>query len=246
MNGPAVVIAACLLGLGFLLHHYDRLPRFTPWIFAAAAAAGTVGFPVFLDALAGLTATKKGLAVFGVGSLVLLVVLTLETVPAPGAMSGRLRNINRRAKGEKARPVQVTRRERKHEGVIKPVIGVLFGSSVILILGSRDRLLTGAGQSAAQTTSLAGSTITQIQTGKAAHVVPPGSQMSIAVTGLVVIAAFIVFLVSHQRRRLRTRGLLPPKGSKGNRGNTGFGGGDASGLPGGGRPPSGLPSGRRA
>jgi len=230
MNLAALTVAAGLLAVAVLFHHYGWFRRPTIVLFAVAAAAATLIYAPFLDALAGLTATGKGLDILEVATLILFVLFLLETLPPPAATAGRLRNVGLRLKrGGKPRPVQFQRRKRTYERLIGPVIAILFGSCALLVAGNRYRLLSNTGKSAKQTANLAGSAIAQIQSGKAAHMVPQASRVSIALTGLALLLAAIIALWTYERRRLRREGKIAPKAVKGNAGG--------KALPGSGRPP---------
>ena len=221
MNGYAVVFAAIPGATAVLTWIYEHYPRLSAVAFALTAAILAVGFPRWLDALAGLTASKSGTAWLGFITAVSFICFWLEVFGVPGGK--RLRKML--APGATAAG---PRPKRRYHRIRTPAIGIVFGTALVLAVGSLNRLVTGAGVSATQTSKLASTAITDIQSGKAAHAMPHQAQLIYAAVGVMVFLVLVGVAVHVERRK---RGLGGKRGVPGMSGGAGRSPA-AAGLPG--------------
>ena len=217
MHGYAAVAALILAIPAVMLWVYERLPRPSAWCFWLLAIAVSIAFPQWLDSAAGLTYSRSGLAALGAFTVVTGFCFFMEAFGTPNLR--KLRKAFKMNGGAGSRPKQHYHRIRT------PGFSLAFGSALILALGSLDRLVTGAGQSLTQTTSLASATIAQVRSGQAAKAVPHGERMTYLAIGVAVFVV-LIFIAVHVERRKRA----------GMRGVLGRPGGIRPGVGGGGKP----------
>lgn len=201
MHGYPVAAGAVLGILAVSLWRYHKLPRIQAILFIASAFFLTVGITVWLDALAGLTAT-------GTGITVLLAVLLL---------------------GSLAVWFEVVRKH-KHHRIGTPVVGIVFGTAVVLGLALWHTLVHKAAKAVPRSGQALSQAIFQIRTGKAATAVPSGHRMEVLLIGAVALVILITAAIRHERGKGKGARSAPAAGRP------------ASGS---GRRPAAITSGRR-
>ena len=200
IHGYPVTAAAICGAVGMLTWAYGKAARITAWAFGLAAFFAAIGITAWLDALAGLTSRGGGLAVFAL-------VLTASGF---------------------AFYYEVIRKH-KHHRIRTPVVAGIFGTAVVVAIGSISSLTASAGKTPVKAGQALGIAVTQIRSGKAAAAMPPGHQTTVLVMGLAIIGALVFAAVSFERRGKGGRGIA----------------GARPGLPAGGRRPAALPGRKR-
>jgi drug/metabolite transporter (DMT)-like permease len=208
IHGYPVAAGAVLGLLAARLWHYHRLPRLTAWLFGLAAGLMTIGVTVWLDALAGLTATGTGLTV-------LLAVLLI------GGISWWFEGV----------------RKHKHHRIWTPVLGIVFGTAVVLGIGEWGALSGQAGKSPGKVSSALSQAVQQVRTGQAAAAVPPNHRVAVLLAGLGVVALLVFLAIHHERTKGKGAGAVP----SGTRPPAAIPGGSSRTS---GRRPAALPAGR--
>lgn len=172
MHGYPVAAGAIIGFLALRLWHYHKMPRITAWLFGISAFLLTVGVTVWLDALAGLTGTGTGLTVL---AAVLLI----------GGISWYFEGV----------------RKHKHHRIWTPVLGIVFGTAVVLGFALWPRILHKAGKTSGKTGEALSQAITQIHTGHAAAAVSGGQQRTVLLMGVAALVVLIVLALRHERSK---------------------------------------------
>ena len=196
IHGYPVAVGAVLGLLAIRLWHYHKMPRITAWLFGLSAALVTIGVTVWLDVLAGLATTGTGLTV-------LLGVLLI------GGISWWFEGI----------------RKHKHHRIWTPVLGIVFGTAVVLGIGEWSALSGQAAASPGQVSGALSQAVSQVRSGQAATAVPPSHRALILLAGLGAVALLVILALRHERGKGKSAG--------------------GSALPAAGRRPAALPGRRR-
>jgi len=158
--GALALLVAVVAGL---CHHHHWVPRLTSWLFGIAAMLATVSATVWLDTLAGLTSSGKGITI-----LVALVIVF-------GALAYRHMD------------------KRKHHPVWSSAIFVVAGVLVVVVIGSFRLITKNAAHSLKGSGSALGQAITQVNSGHAAHAVPSGNRVGILLWAAAIFTGLVAF-----------------------------------------------------
>jgi hypothetical protein len=208
----APLAVAAIAGAGAMLpwlhNHFHRL---TSWLIAIAAAMLALGVPEWTGALAGLAATGPGLTVLAVVTFGSGWVFWHHVVHNPKALERKrqrkIATAARRGKqpgGALALPGGAqggAPGKDHHHRVWTNGIAAVFGTAVIITIGSLRLLAAAGGKTLAGTGTAMAQTSAGIDSGKAAASVPADHRMSIFITGVLILAAFIFALHSIEKRR---------------------------------------------
>jgi hypothetical protein len=171
LHGYPVAAGAIFGLLAIRLWHYKKAPRLTAWLFGLAAGLLTIGVTVWLDALAGLTATGTGLTV-------LIAVILI------GGVSWYFEGI----------------RKHKHHRVWTPVLGIVFGSAIPLAIALFPRMLHKATRVGPGTSSALSQAVSQVHSGGAATALAPGDRLDVLGVGLAALAVLVFLAIRHERK----------------------------------------------
>lgn len=192
MHGYPIAAGVVLGIIAMRLWHYHKAPRIQAFLFTAAAFLLTVGVTVWLDALAGLTATGTGLTV-------LLVVIVL---------------------GGLAFWYEVIKKH-KHHVIWTPVVGIVFGTAVVLGFALWPTLVHKAVKAAPKSSAALAQAVTQVQSGKAATALTAGQQHEYLLMGggALVLLVIVAFKFEKGKRGASSKGT-PPAITSGRSGST--------------------------
>jgi drug/metabolite transporter (DMT)-like permease len=179
IHGYPVAAGAVLGLLAARLWHYHKLPRLTAWLFGLSAALMTIGVTIWLDALVGVTATGTGLTV-------LLAVLLI------GGISWWFEGV----------------RKHKHHRIWTPVLGIVFGTAVVLGIGEWGSLSGQASKSPGKVSGALSQAVQQIRTGQAAAAVPPDHRVTVLLAGLGVVVLLVFLAIHHERGKGKGAGAV--------------------------------------
>lgn len=163
IHGAPAAAAVIVAVVAALCHHHHWFPRITSWLFGFAAMLATISATVWLDTLAGLTASGRGVTV-----LVALVIVF-------GALCYRHMD------------------KRKHDPVWSSAIFVVAGVLIVVTVGSFRLIMASAGRSLKGSGAALGQAIAQVNSGHAAHAVAPGQRTGILLWGAFIFAALVIF-----------------------------------------------------
>ena len=168
MHGAPVAAGAVLGILAIALWRYKKLPRVQAVMFIAAAFFLTVGITIWLDALAGLTATGTGLTV-------LMVVLGL------GAFVVWFEVI----------------RKHKHHHIGTPAACIILGVALVLGIALWHELVHKTVKTVPKTGQALAQAVYQVRTGNAATALPPGEAHMVLLMAGAAFALLILLAVRH-------------------------------------------------
>lgn len=163
MHGYPIAAGAILGIIAMRLWHYHKLPRFQAFLFTAAAFLLTVGVTVWLDALAGLTATGTGLTVLAVVLLLGGLAFWFEVI-----------------------------KKHKHHVIWTPVVGIVFGTAVVLGFALWPVLLHKGAKAAPKSGQALAQAMYQVSSGKAANAIPAGQSHTILLMGVGALVLLII------------------------------------------------------
>lgn len=170
MHGYPIAAGAILGIFAIALWHYDKLRRVHNALFIASAALLTVGITVWLDALAGLTATGTGLTV-------LMVILGL------GAFVVWFEVI----------------RKHKHRRIGTPAACVVIGVALVLGIALWHELLHKTAKSVPKTGQALAQAVYQVRTGNAATALSPGEAHKYLLMGAGALLLLVILALRHER-----------------------------------------------
>lgn len=165
IHGAPVAAAAIVAVVAYMLHHHGWGGRFTSWLFAVAAVLFTIGCTLWLDALAGLTASGTGLTV-------LIAVLVIF-----GALAWKH-----------------TTDKKKHHPAWSTAIFMVAAVVIVVAIASFRAIMKNAGTSLKGSGKAFGQAIAQINSGQAAQAVPAHHRVSILLWGVGIFIAIVVIL----------------------------------------------------
>jgi hypothetical protein len=210
---PHLLYAGIPLAIAALPWFYDKLPRFTAWMLAIAAAMATAAIPVWVAALGAATASKKG-------ALIFLIILGASAFGF--YMEGIHRPRQRKPKDGNITTAQKKPGKNHYHRIRTMAVAAVFGTCTVLAYAMGARLLHIVGKTPAVAAQGFGAAAAQIHSGKAAKAIPASQVHQVLVYGLLVFAAFVVILVLAERKKhgkklisLGSRKRKPVAGSPG-------------------------------
>ena len=197
MKGSLLLPILILGSLGISLWAYQRGKRSIAWLFGAVAFLLVIAVPLWRNSLASLVSSPKSLAVLGGLTFIGAIAFYFEAI-----------------------------RAHKHHKIRTPVIAIVFGTSLALAIGSLPRLLKQLTRSPGAAGHAMTQSMTQINSGQAAHAVPHQQAMTVVAIGIGAVLALIIAArrTPHGRRPSRgSHGGTPPaiSGGSGSGGGTG-------------------------
>ena len=177
MHGYPIAAGVVLGIIAMRLWHYHKLPRFQAFLFTASAFLLTVGVTVWLDALAGLTATGTGLTVLAVVLLLGGLAFWFEVI-----------------------------KKHKHHVIWTPVVGIIFGTAVVLGFALWPTLVHKAAKAAPKSSAALAQAVTQVQSGRAATALSSGQQHEYLLLGVGTLVLLVILAFRFEKKKGGAKG----------------------------------------
>lgn len=178
MNGSMAAIAVALIGIGLVLHYFEKIPRVISGLLYAATIAAAIALSTSMGSVWAFTDHGSGMAV--------LIVTFLVSSTAFYFMV--LRGL-------------------KHHHVRANVVSMVFALSTVLTVGGWAHLLTSSKAALASAAGALGATVkghaavAPVAVKGHAGAGSPGSHVALIVVALIVIVLVIIFARSHRKAR---------------------------------------------
>lgn len=215
VGAPLALAVICLTVGALLWHHEHHFQRFTAWMFALAAAFGTIAFPQWDGALAGLLQTGSGQVALLILVLVAGVPFYLGAVRTHKPSSLRSLVLTRRSRGDKGHGKPAgpgtdlvpyvsgtsPRRPNRHQRIGTPVAAMMTGTLSVAVFGGWRILAASAARSVTQTGKDLLNSQSQINSGHAAAAVPQSVRPQLYVFAVIALVVIVVLMRRHDRRK---------------------------------------------